>query len=92
MTYWDASALVPLLVSQTHSAAAHDLLRADPQIMTWWGSSTECFSALQRLHRDGFLPAPDLAAAEQRLLRLRSSWDEILPTEAARREGFPAAL
>ena len=85
MTYWDASAVVPLLVDQPRSAESWAILEADPAMVTWWGTATECLSALMRLHREGLLSAPALAAAERRLAHLRDGWDEVLPTEACRR-------
>ena len=86
MRYWDASALVALLVRQESSAAMLTLLQHDPTIVTWWGSEVECYSAVMRLARDGMLDHAGAQAAEERLRQLRSSWHEVLPTETCRNQ------
>jgi len=85
MRYWDASGIVPLLVEQSHSREMEKLIEQDPDIVTWWGSSIECFSALMRLVREGRLNSSGAQAAERRLRELRKGWNEVLPTEACRR-------
>jgi len=50
--FWDASALVPLLVADSTTEAARDLLREDPSIVAWWGTRVECGSALARVGRE----------------------------------------
>lgn len=85
MRYWDASGIVPLLVEQSHSREMEKLIEQDPDIVTWWGSSIECFSALMRLVRQGRLNSSGAQAAERRLRELRKGWNEVLPTEACRR-------
>ena len=85
MRYWDASGIVPLLVEQSQSREMEKLIEQDPDIVTWWGSSIECFSALMRLVREGRLNSSGAQAAERRLRELRKGWNEVLPTEACRR-------
>ncbi|HPO38413.1 MAG TPA: type II toxin-antitoxin system VapC family toxin [Kiritimatiellia bacterium] len=85
MRYWDASGIVPLLVEQSHSREMEKLIEQDPDIVTWWGTSIECFSALMRLVREGRLNSSGAQAAERRLRELRKGWNEVLPTEACRR-------
>ena len=85
MRYWDASALVPLILRQSRSTDMERLLEADAELVTWWGTAVECYSALMRLVREGTLPRPALPAAENRLRLLRQAWDEILPEDACRR-------
>jgi hypothetical protein len=84
MRFWDASALVPLLVEEPATGAFLDLHRADPVSLVWWGSVVECASAIARLEWDGdFSPA---AAAESfRRLEARSAtWHEIQPLDEVR--------
>jgi uncharacterized protein len=45
MRFWDASAIVPLLVSETSSRALQALVKQDPIMLVWWGSEVECASA-----------------------------------------------
>jgi predicted nucleic acid-binding protein len=85
MKYWDASGIVPLLVRQARTPDMVRILGQDPVMVTWWGTSVECLSALMRLVREGFLTADNLRDAERRLHELRNAWDEVLPGEACRR-------
>lgn len=85
MKYWDSSALVPLILEQARSADMVQVLDQDSSIVTWWGSSVECCSALMRLMREGTLPHKDVLSAENRLRLLRQAWDDVLPGETLRR-------
>jgi predicted nucleic acid-binding protein len=85
MRFWDASAIVPLLVQERLSTRADAMLTEDRAIVTWWGSTIECSSALARQHRDGALDPAGLQAAGARLQRLASSWIEV-PAVAPVRE------
>ena len=85
MRFWDASGIVPLLVRQARTRDMERLLARDPAMVTWWGTSVECLSALMRLARDGSLADEDVRDAERRLHELRNGWDEVLPGEACRR-------
>ena len=85
MKYWDASAIVPLLVHQARTQEMERLLKQDPMMVTWWGTSIECLSALLRLHREGRMTTEDVRNSERRLHELRNGWDEVLPGEACRR-------
>jgi len=51
------------------------LIEQDPDIVTWWGTSIECFSALMRLVREGRLNSSGAQAAERRLRELRKGWN-----------------
>jgi hypothetical protein len=84
LKYWDTSALVPLLVSQSSTRKVSTLLREDPAIITWWGSRIECDSAIARLERDGGLGPADAVDAFSRLDTLAQSWQEIQPLSALR--------
>jgi predicted nucleic acid-binding protein len=87
--FWDASAIIPLLVEETITPAVLELYRADPLMIAWWGSEVECASAIARLERDGALSLQATSAALTRLDALSASWQEVLPVEpvkdAARR-------
>ena len=84
MRYWDASGIVALLVRQARTQEMQRLLAKDPAVVTWWGTSTECFSALMRLVREGRLTAEEARQSERRLRQLRDAWDEVLPGNACR--------
>jgi len=83
--YWDASAIVPLLARQDCSQAMEQLFLHDPEIITWWGSAVECYSALMRLVREDKLDGAQQHLAERRLMALQDGWDEVMPTAAVRR-------
>lgn len=76
MRYWDASALVPLLITQPATDQSTRRLAEDGQITTWWATLLECQSAIARLEREG-LARPEVAAAHEALENLASSWIEV---------------
>ena len=55
MKFWDASAIVPLLVTEASTRRLQALAAKDSSMLVWWGSEVECVSALARLERDGAL-------------------------------------
>ena len=84
MRYWDASAVVPLLVQETVTEELMALLRHDAVMVTWWGTEIECVSALARLEREGALIGPGLQAALGRLDELSTSWHTVQPLDVLR--------
>jgi predicted nucleic acid-binding protein len=88
MRYWDSSAILPLLLEEPDSARRRDHLRQDPQILTWWGSSVECISALSRLLRERVLDDDAYERVLSDLENLSSGWIEIQPTEKLRRRAL----
>ena len=84
MKFWDASALVPLIVREASTDAALALVRGDPDILIWWGSQVECVSALARLESEGALDRPRADLAFARLKALADGWHEIEPSEVVR--------
>jgi uncharacterized protein len=53
--FWDASAIVPLLVAEEWTGRLQALAAKDSAMLVWWGSCVECISTLARLERDGAL-------------------------------------
>ena len=84
MKFWDASALVPLLVLETSTRLVQALARRDPDMLVWWGSEVECASALARLERASALDLKAAASAFNRLRQLAEGWHEIEPSEIIR--------
>lgn len=84
MRYWDASALVALLVEEPSTSSARAALTEDAGIVTWWASRIECASAIARLERSAALSSFDAARALDILRRLADGWHEVLPSEALR--------
>ena len=79
MRYWDASAIVPIVINEPSSAAVVAMLDQDPHIVAWWTTELECVSAISRREREGRLDAADVASATARLRMLRTAWDEVEP-------------
>ena len=57
MKFWDASAIVPLLVAEEMTRRLQALAAKDSAMLVWWGSAVECISALARLERNTALNA-----------------------------------
>ncbi|GMV04076.1 MAG: hypothetical protein AMXMBFR53_03570 [Gemmatimonadota bacterium] len=90
MRFWDASAVVPLLLEQPASARSRELLGEDPDVVVWWATPVECASALARLRREGHLSEADEAAANARMAELLGGWSEMLPGDALRAQALRA--
>ena len=84
MIFWDTSAIVPLLVSETSSRALQALAKHDSTMLVWWGSEVECASAMARIERDGALDPRDAARVFERLRQLSGVWHEIEPSDVIR--------
>ena len=84
MKFWDASAIVPLLVLESSSRHLQSLAAQESAMLVWWGSKVECVSALARRERDGAFDARVMAIALQRLQQLADAWHEIDPSDPIR--------
>lgn len=84
MRFWDTSAVVPICVRESSSTSARELLVEDASVVVWWGTRTECVSALMRRTREGGLTRPDERAARHVLHLLSQSWMEMQPSDTVR--------
>lgn len=84
MRFWDSSALVPLLVSESDTSRRARALQADSELAVWWGTAVECESALQRRLREGALDASGIRLARFNLSRLAEAWHEVPASTAVR--------
>lgn len=75
MRFWDASALVPLLVPERATEIVARLLRSDPDIVVAWTATIECVSACVRRHRERIASDSQLAGALNRLRDLSGYWN-----------------
>jgi len=82
--FWDASAIVPLLVQEQQREAMLTLLEQDDVMLVWWATPVECTSAIARRERDGALTAAQAAASLERLRYLKDRWHEVLPSAVLR--------
>lgn len=84
MKFWDANAVVPLLVEEPNSSIMQDLFEEDPGMVVWWITRSECVSALARKRRDGDIRLIEQAWARVVLYQLGQSWSEVLPSGSIR--------
>jgi len=85
MKFWDTSALVPLLIRESSTEAVLKISSEDPEMAVWWGSETECLSALARREREKQLSRHDVTIAERDLTTLLAGAVEIIPSTEVRR-------
>ncbi len=85
MKYWESSAIVPLVVNEKSSPKVRELLAADSEIYTWWGTTVECFSAILRLEREGICGGEHLNSVVEYMAELSKSWNEIEPSDEVRK-------
>jgi uncharacterized protein len=77
MKFWDASAVVPLLITEAATKTLQGLATEDPSMLVWWRTEVECASAISRLERDGALDPGAVNEAFERLKRLAEGWHEV---------------
>ena len=80
MKFWDASAIVPLLLDEETSHTAGALRRADPIMVVSWLTVVECGSAIARAEHEEMVNQHEAAAAFTRLDDLSRVWTEVEPT------------
>ena len=84
MTFWDSSALVPLLANEPATETLAGLYRGDAEVVVWWATPTECASAIARLEREGALTPAAAAECLLRLDALSLSWLQVEPLDEIR--------
>lgn len=77
MKFWDASAIVPLLIEEKTSGKIRKLLEEDQGMIVWTLTPVECYSALFRRHREKPLPMETLTNFRKKLIELEKSWHEV---------------
>ena len=84
MKFWDASAIVPLLMTEATTKAVQAIALTDQAMLVWWGTEVECASAIARLERDGALEDAEVTEAFDRLKRLADGWHEVDASDSIR--------
>jgi uncharacterized protein len=84
MRFWDASAIVPLLIAEPMTKTLQALATRDPAMLVWWATEVECASAIARLDRDGALDEAAAIEAFDRLKHLAGAWHEVDPSDGIR--------
>ena len=85
MRFWDASAVLPLCVEEPRSPQVMRLAQEDGDIVVWWATQVECYSALARWRREGALAVDQETQVRSLLDALAREWTEVLPGEEVRR-------
>lgn len=89
MRYWDASALVPLMVSESESDRVRNLLREDSRIVTWAWSAVELAGAVERRFWEGGLSRQERRNCLDAFAALAKQWDEVADLFATRTRALP---
>jgi len=84
MKFWDSSAIIPLTLKEQMSENLKRLIKADEDVVVWWATRVECFSALSRRRREGTLSADAELKAKAVLSALSTEWSEVQPSEVVR--------
>lgn len=84
MRFWDASAVVPLVIGAERDPVAESVYSPEPMVV-WWGTVVEATSALARRERAGQLDAAAVSRSLGLLEIMASAWREVPPSDALRR-------
>ena len=77
MTFWDSSAVLPLVVEEARSTACRALRRAHPSIAVWALTRVEVASGIHRVAREGLIEQREVVSALARLNAMAHRWAEI---------------
>ena len=84
MRFWDASAVVPLVLNDAADAPAVGADAKSPMVV-WWGTVVEVASAIARRERAGTLSGEQVLRCFDLLQELSAGWLEVLPSDSLRR-------
>ena len=84
MKFWDASAIVPLLMTEPTTKTLRALAEKDPTMIVWWATEVECASAIARLDREEALDESAVTHAFDRLKQFANAWHEVDPSDPVR--------
>ncbi len=86
ITFWDSSAVVPLLVEETRTPHSLELLGQTKKIVVWCFTSVECLSALYRRERTKQLSEVVLKGCFKNLKKLDRLWMEVTHTTQVKKK------
>ena len=89
MRFWDASAIMPLIVEEPGTDLATTWLNEDPDIVLWGLTRLELVSAIERRSREGVLRAAERTSALMRVERVANDAHEVLDVLAVRMRALP---
>lgn len=88
MKFWDASAVVPLLVPEAQSEYCFQVLNRDQELLMWCLSQVEVVSALVRRLREGSLELEHFQAAKQRLIHFSMGAYQVIALERVKKRAL----
>ncbi len=84
MRFWDASALVPLVVEEAATELCLSWLRQDADVVVWGLTRLELVSAIERRAREGLLAPSQRIQALRKIDRLSAGANEVTDLLAVR--------
>ena len=84
MRFWDASALLPLLVREPGTELSREWLQTDPEVVLWTFTRVELASSIERRAREGSLNRTDRANVLRRAERMANDAHEVVDVAAVR--------
>ena len=84
MKFWDTSALLPLCLKEPQTKRVQKLIDQDGDLVVWWGTLIEGYSAFARLRQEEVLSVEEERQSRQFLARLSSLWTELRPSNLVR--------
>lgn len=90
MSFWDASAIVPLCVEEPSSQQMWALLTEDSTMIAWWETPIELAHALARSVGAGTMTIEEMQHALRVAEKLRETWVEIVSSDAMHRNAMTA--
>ncbi len=89
MRFWDASAVVPLIIEEANTALVRTWLDEDVDVALWGLTRMEVVSAIERRAREGRLTASQRIAGLQRMATFADAAHEVTDLLAVRTKGVP---
>jgi len=90
--FWDTSAIVPLIIREEQTHSVKNILRDDKEMLVWWGTHTECFSAIQRRKLEQSISDASANHAKQLLKQISTHWTEVMPSQEVRNHAMRLLL
>ncbi|MBN1237834.1 MAG: type II toxin-antitoxin system VapC family toxin [Gammaproteobacteria bacterium] len=88
MRYWDASALVAILVAEDDTDRVRKWLEDDPKVITWAWTRVEIVSAVERRFHEDQLTRAERQFLLKRFDAVAEMWDEVTDLRAVRRQAI----
>ena len=86
MRFWDTSAIIPLCVKEEHTLEMTRLAKEDGELVVWWGTVVECYSAFARLRQEGIIDVAGENRLRDHIEHLAREWTEITPGQEVREQ------